>query len=214
VIYIICGHYGSGKTEIAINLALSLDNATIIDLDIVNPYFRTADAKEKLESSNVRVITPQFANTNIDMPTVPAEVFSALTGEGNIIFDVGGDDAGAIALGQYNRFIKEKKYEVQFVINACRPMTENADDTIKLMREIEAASRLKVTKLINNTNLKSETTKEIISDGQDLVNKVSDATGIPIGAVSGKKELLDTIKTDFPKLPLELHLDFPWERGV
>lgn len=214
MIYIICGHYGSGKTEIAINLALSLGNATVIDLDIVNPYFRSADAREKLAARGIRLIAPQFANTNIDMPTVPVEVLSALSGTDDIIFDVGGDDAGAVALGQYNKFIREKKYEMQFVINVCRPLSANTRDIIQLMREIESASRLNTTKLINNTNLKDETTAKIILEGQYLVDKVSDITGIPVGGMSGKKELLDKINALVPKLPIELHLDLPWERGV
>ncbi|NLB80827.1 MAG: hypothetical protein GX800_04290 [Clostridiaceae bacterium] len=214
MIYIVTGHYGSGKTEVSINLALSRRVSTVIDLDIVNPYFRTADAKEKLSSSGIELIAPQYANTNVDMPTVPSEVYSVFNGHGDVVIDVGGDDAGAVALGQYNKYIKQNRYEMYFVINACRPMTATAELTVGLLKDIEAASRLGVTKLINNTNIKGETTVDMIISGQSMVDEVSQITGIPAWAVSGQKELLDKINTDLLKIPLELHLRLPWERGV
>ena len=116
MIYIITGHYGSGKTEIAINLAQKLKNPVIVDMDIVNPYFRTADAKDKLEALGVKVITPEFANTNVDIPSLPPEIFSALQGTNDVILDVGGDEDGAIALGQFNKYF-QNGYEMYFVMN-------------------------------------------------------------------------------------------------
>ncbi|GHV44206.1 hypothetical protein FACS189492_0160 [Clostridia bacterium] len=202
MIYIITGHYGSGKTEIAINLALSLKIAekavAIIDLDLVNPYFRTKDAERLLTDRGIRVISPQYANTNVDLPVVPAEIISALQGDGDVVIDVGGDDDGAIALGQYNAYFQNRRYEMYFVINQKRPMTANADDTVRLLREVERASRLRVTGLIDNTNLKDQTTAQDIDGGKALTFTVSRATGIP----------------QIPRMPLTLFLNLPWEKEV
>ncbi len=214
MIYIITGHYGSGKTEIAINLALSLKNPVIVDLDIVNPYFRSADATNMLTANGVRVIAPQFANTNIDMPTVPPEIYSALQGDDDVVIDVGGDDDGAIALGRYKSYFDKTPYEMYFVINQKRPLTESAQDVIGLIKAIEEASRIKVTGLINNTNVKEFTTTKDVLSGQRLAEEVSAATKIPVVAVSGVDEIISKIDTDISKMPLKLYMSLPWERGV
>ncbi|OQB15942.1 MAG: hypothetical protein BWY15_00068 [Firmicutes bacterium ADurb.Bin193] len=214
MIYIITGHYGSGKTEIALNLALSLTNPIIIDLDIVNPYFRTKDAQKMLVREGIRLIAPEFANTNVNMPTLPPEIFGALESENDVVIDVGGDDDGAIALGQYHKYFEDKPYKMYFVINKRRPLTSNSQDTIRLMRDIEGASRLKVTGIINNTNVKGETTAADILDGQRLADEISQITGIPVLAVSGIRSILADLKTDIKKMPLDLYLTLPWERGV
>ena len=212
MIYIITGHYGSGKTEVAINLALTLKNATIIDLDIVNPFFRTKDAEEKLIANGVKVISPEFANTNIDVPSLPPDVFAGLQSENDLIIDVGGDDDGAIALGQYNRYFREKPYEMYFVINAKRPLTSNANDIIEMLKSIERTSRITVTALINNTNIKSETTVNDVLQGQKIVDEVSYITGLPVKAISATREIIEQIEiADIPKLSLDLHLTLPWE---
>lgn len=209
MIYIITGHYGSGKTEIAINLAQKLKNPAIVDMDIVNPYFRTVDAKDKLEKLGVRVIAPQFANTNVDVPSLPPDIFSALQGDNDVILDVGGDEDGAIALGQFNKYFKDG-YEMYFVMNFLRPMTKEPSDVVEILKEIEAASRLKVTKLINNTNVKSATTKEIVIDSMAKAKEAEKLTGIPLMCVSGTKENIEDI--DYPKMELELNLTLPWEK--
>jgi len=125
MIYVITGHYGSGKTEFAVNLAKKLKNPVIVDMDIVNPYFRTVDAKAMLEAQGVKVIAPEFANTNVDVPSLPPDIFGALQGDNDVILDVGGDDDGAIVLGQYNKYF-QNGYEMYFVMNFCRPMTADA----------------------------------------------------------------------------------------
>lgn len=208
MIYIITGHYGSGKTEIAINLAQKLKNPVIVDMDIVNPYFRTADAKDKLEALGVKVITPEFANTNVDIPSLPPEIFSALQGTNDVILDVGGDEDGAIALGQFNKYF-QNGYEMYFVMNFLRPMTKEPEDVYEILKEIEFASRLKVTKLINNTNVKEATTAEIVEKSMEKAKKAEQLTKIPLMCVSGTKEVLKNI--DGPKMELELNLTFPWE---
>ncbi len=211
MIYVITGHYGSGKTEIAINLAMSLEDATVIDLDIVNPYFRSADAAKMLTERGVRVIAPQFANTNIDIPALPPEVVSALQGDGNVVVDVGGDDDGAIALGQYKAYFDTAPYEMYFVLNQKRPLTAKAEDVVPLLRSIETVSRIKVTKLINNTNVMGLTTATDVLAGQKLADEVSALTGIPVGAVSGRLEVIGGIDVNVPKMPLDLYMNLPWE---
>ena len=208
MIYIITGHYGSGKTEIAINLAQKLKNPVIVDMDIVNPYFRTADAKDKLEALGVKVITPEFANTNVDIPSLPPEIFSALQGTNDVILDVGGDEDGAIALGQFNKYF-QNGYEMYFVMNFLRPMTKEPEDVYEILKEIEFASRLKVTKHINNTNVKEATTAEIVEKSMEKARKAEQLTKIPLMCVSGTKEVLKNI--DGPKMELELNLTLPWE---
>ncbi len=207
---IITGHFGSGKTEFALNLAMAqTGKTTIIDMDTVNPYYRTADAEEILKSRGVGVILPMFANTNIDIPALPSEIFSVFTDkETTAIFDVGGDEDGALALGQYNRFFTAEDYEMYFVINARRPLTREPEGCIEILREVEAASHLRVTKLVNATNLGPETTPEIILEGQKVVEEVSRKAGIPIGFTAVKKGIEVAVQT--PVMQLSLYIKSPF----
>lgn len=211
-IKIITGHFGSGKTEIAVNMAVEKKNVTIVDLDTVNPYFRTADAAQKLRKSGARVILPEFANTNIDMPTLPAEIYSVFQNDGEVIFDVGGDDEGAVALGMFNRYFLECSYEMYLVVNASRPFTETEDDVINMMRAIESASRLKVTHLINNTHLAQYTKKEDIEKGQSLCRKVSEKAGVPIAYTAVRRDIVPLVSDiiDNPILALDLYINLPF----
>ena len=194
-INIVTGHFGSGKTEFAINMALRFaeqgKKVTIVDIDIVNTYFRTEDAREKLESMGIRVISPQFANTNLDMPTVPTEVLSVFADkESTVVFDVGGDADGAFALGQYKRFFDAEPYAMYFVVNACRPLTADAEGACEYMREIEAASRLRVTDLVNCTNLAGDTRVEDVVKGQAICEEMSGITGVPVSYVCAEQSLI------------------------
>lgn len=211
MIYIITGHYGSGKTEFAVNLAKKLKNPIIVDMDIVNPYFRTVDAKEMLEKHGVKVIAPEFANTNVDVPSLPPDIFGALQGDNDVILDVGGDDDGAIALGQYNKYF-QNGYEMYFVMNFCRPMTPDAEGVCEILRDIEYASRIKVTGLVNNTNVRGDTTPQLLQDSIAKAEEVSKAVNVPIIAISGTKNILDKVETQYPKAELELILALPWEK--
>lgn len=185
-ISIITGHYGSGKTNAAINLALTMaaqsgEPVTIVDLDIVNPYFRTADFRDRLEKAGIRVITPVYANTNLDSPVLPPEISGIFRPDsGPAVIDVGGDDAGAIALGQFASRIEAAGYDMYYVINERRYLTREAAQTAELLKEIEATSRLKATKLINNTNLGGETTLELVRSSKRYADQVSKATGLPV----------------------------------
>ncbi len=211
MIYVITGHYGSGKTEFAVNLAKKLKNPVIVDMDIVNPYFRTVDAKAMLEAQGVKVIAPEFANTNVDVPSLPPDIFGALQGDNDVILDVGGDDDGAIVLGQYNKYF-QNGYEMYFVMNFCRPMTSDAEGVCEILRDIEYASRIKVTGLVNNTNVRGDTTPQLLQDSIAKAEEVSKAVNVPIIAVSGTKDILDKVETQYPKTELELNLALPWEK--
>ena len=160
------GHYGSGKTNIAVNYALHLkekyENVVITDLDIVNPYFRTADSLEELQNAGIKLISSEFANSNVDLPALPQDVYSILDDKSAVaILDIGGDDRGAYALGRYETAIREENdYEMLFVFNVFRPLTPDADSALEVMREIELAGKIKFTAIVNNSNLGALTTKE------------------------------------------------------
>ena len=148
------GHYGSGKTNVAVNLALKIKqdgyNVKIADLDIVNPYFRTKDSEAELEAKGIKLISPKFANTNVDLPALPAESYRLVQDKSTYgIMDIGGDDRGAYALGRYVNAIKEENnYRMAFVVNCYRPLTSTVEDTVEIMREIETACGLKFTCII------------------------------------------------------------------
>ena len=180
------GHYGSGKTNIAVNFALRLRaeglEVKIADLDIVNPYFRTKDSTEELERAGIRLISPDFANTNVDLPALPQEVYSIFHHPDTYaILDVGGDDRGAYALGRYTPYIlAENDYEMIYVANFYRPLTTTVEDAIEVMREIEKACGIKFTAIINNSNLGNLTTPESVNDTIDRAERLSLETGLPL----------------------------------
>lgn len=193
-ISIVTGHYGSGKTNISVNMALNLAKSgkkvTIVDLDIVNPYFRTADFKDMLMKNNVNVITPVYANTNLDIPALPAQINSIFDNKDSyVVIDVGGDDAGAIALGRYANSILKEDYDMYYVINKYRFQTKDENETVELLSEIESCARLKATKLINNSNLGQETTYKTVLDSLDYVNNVSKITNLPVAFTCIKEDI-------------------------
>lgn len=215
-ISIITGHYGSGKTNIAVNMAIDLRKegkiVTLVDLDIVNPYFRSADFTEMLTDLGIRVIAPTFANTNIDMPALPASINPVFNDNGDndfVIIDVGGDDAGAIALGRYSNEIKSSDYDLYYVINERRYLTKDAIDASELLVDIETVSRVKATKLINNTNLGEETTPKIITDSLNFANSVSEKTGLPIAFTCVKNDVLTDVAEVYP---VEIFVKTIWNK--
>ena len=153
------GHYGSGKTNIAVNYALKLaregKKVLIADLDIVNPYFRTKDSEAELRTEGIELISPQFANSNVDLPALPAESYRLIQDKSVFgIMDIGGDDRGAYALGRFVPSIKvEDDYRMAFVVNCYRPLTSTPEDALEIMREIEEACGLKFNCIVNNSNL-------------------------------------------------------------
>ena len=194
-ITLFAGHYGSGKTNIAVNYAKYLreqGNAVVIaDLDIVNPYFRTKDSQEDLAAVGIKLISSKYANSNVDLPALPSEIYGIFEDKSSLaVLDVGGDDRGALALGRYTPLIKaEGDYEMLLVINRYRPLTRTADDCIEIMREVEEAGGLKFTGLVNNSNLGAETTPRDILDSVEYANEVSRKTGLPLRMTSVEKSL-------------------------
>lgn len=216
---VFAGHYGSGKTNIAVNYALKISetekSVSIADLDIVNPYFRTKDSAKMLEKSGIRLISSEYANTNVDTPALPAEIYSVFSDKSvHAVLDVGGDDRGALALGRYVPYmLEENDYEMLFVINKYRFLTADAASTVEVMREIEAAAGLKFTGIVNNSNIGEETTAQAVLDSLEYANEVSKITNLEIKMTTVKKELFKELETKINNIqPLELFVRQSWLR--
>lgn len=196
--FVFTGNFGSGKSELAINLALQKvqENppCTLVDMDTINPYFRSAERGDVLKSAGVRVIAPPYALHKIEIMSVSAEVYSVFAQkDGTVIFDAGGDPVGAIPLGQYFPYFKDipkEQLHVFMVINPFRPLAETADKAHALMEQIQMATRLAVTDIINNANLVEETTLEDLLTGYHVVKELSEKTGLPVHATTGTQKLL------------------------
>ena len=216
------GHYGSGKTNIAVNYALQLakenKKVCIADLDIVNPYFRTKDSAKELEEAGVHLISPQFANTNVDLPALPAEAYRLVTDKSSYgIMDIGGDDRGAYALGRYvPAIVAENNYRMAFVANSCRPLTRTPEEALEVMREIEAACGLEFTCIVANTNLGTETTAQTVLSSVPYMEKLSQISGLPIFLYTATIEVAKELEGKLPEvLPLKLqekYFDLPSQR--
>ena len=203
------GHYGSGKTNIAVNYAMYLAKmgrkVCIADLDIVNPYFRTKDSEEELSTLGIDLISPKYANSNVDLPALPAESYRLVQDKSVFgIMDIGGDDRGAYALGRFKDFIqKENDYRMVFVANCYRPLTATVEDTVEIMREIEAASGIAFNCIVNNSNLGKETTAQTVLDSLDYVNELCRVTGLPLWMHTAEKSVAEEL-SGIPVLPLTL----------
>ena len=217
-ITLFAGHYGSGKTNIAVNYAISMaqegKNVCIADLDIVNPYFRTKDSAARLSEAGVTLISPQFANTNVDLPALPAEAYRLVQDKSIYgVMDIGGDDRGAYALGRYVDAIKaENNYRMVFVANCFRPLTPTAEEALEVMREIETACGLQFTDIINNSNLGPETTAETVLESLDYIQKLSQLSGLPVFAHTAEAAVaqqLPGIDNVFPLHLQEKYFDLP-----
>ncbi len=216
------GHYGSGKTNIAVNYALALarenKKVCIADLDIVNPYFRTADSAENLESAGVALISPQFAGSNVDLPALPAESYRLVEDRERFgIMDIGGDDRGAYALGRFAPMIREENnYRMAFVVNFCRPLTLTAKDALEVLREIEAACGIPFTCIVGNTNLGPETTPELLLASAEKTEELSRLSGLPIWLYTAEESLYPALEGQLsPLLPLQLqkkYFDLPSQK--
>ena len=194
-ITLFAGHYGSGKTNIAVNYALYLKEqgfkVALADLDIVNPYFRSKDSESELMAKGVDVIASPFANSNVDMPALPASI-NAITEdkETHFVLDIGGDDRGAYALGRIaQKILKEDNFEMVFVANRSRPLIRNAKDAIGIMREIEAVCGLKFTAIVNNTNLGELTDKETVLNSAGYIKEICALSGLPFKFTAVKEGL-------------------------
>lgn len=217
---IIAGHYGSGKTNVAVNYALWLrenqPRVSIADLDIVNPYFRSKDSESILEEKGIRLISSAYANSNVDTPALPAEAYS-ITADKDCyaVVDVGGDDRGALALGRYvPDILEEDNYEMYFVVNKYRPLTPDADSAIEVMREIESSCGMRFTGIINNSNIGEETTAETVADSFAYADEISQKTGLNVVMTTVDERIYPQINEVISNAkPLKLYVRQSWQRG-
>ena len=205
------GHYGSGKTNLSVNYALKLAEAgtktLIADLDIVNPYFRTKDSAADLQAEGIDLVVSDFANSNVDFPALPKEIYALVADrETKIVMDIGGDDRGALALGRYVPDIKaEGDYEMLAVINAARPLTRTVQDAVEVLREIEAASQLPFTGIVNNTNVGAETTAETVLGSVPYADEVAALMKLPVRFTCATAAVAEALKGKIGNIfPIEI----------
>lgn len=209
------GHYGSGKTNIALNWAYRLRDegraVTVADLDIVNPYFRTKDAEDDLARRGIGLIVSEYANSNVDLPALPSQIYSLVDDRSTYgVLDIGGDDRGALALGRWvPSIIAEDDYDMLFVVNKARPLTRTVEDTLEVYAEVEAACGLPFTGIVNNTNLGPETTAQTVLASMEYAESVARATGLPLKMTCVDKRLVNDfggqVDSLFPLDILELY---------
>ncbi len=212
-IVVITGHYGSGKTNFAVNLALDFmkqqQQVALVDLDIVNPYFRSADFKQMLVESGIDVIAPAHANTSLDTPSIPKEVKGTILSDKKTIIDLGGDDVGATALGRYKADIdKMGGCDLLYLFSRYRPFTQDVDETALHIKDIERVTRQKVTYLVNSSNLGKDTTQQDIENTIEFAKQLSDKTGIPLLASLAIETVSDNMSGVYP---VKLFVNKPWE---
>ena len=228
-VYVMIGNYGSGKTELALNFAFRAaergDRTELLDLDMVNTYFRLTERGRMTRMSEIRLVSPNFACSGIETLSVPAEVASAFAMDWDtVVFDVGGDAVGATAVGRYHQDFMELEpgsLEVLNVVNIRRPLAGTVERIIHLQEEMQIHSRLKITGMINNTNLAQLTTPAELRDGYEMIREVSLRTGVPVSYTSGKKELLDQFLSEDhdPKfigkpLAIDTYMQRDWDSWV
>ena len=196
---LLAGHYGSGKTNIAVNLAFARradgGDVAVADLDIVNPYYRAKDSEAELAAAGISLISSPFANSNVDLPSLPQELYRIIDDQKTQMFvDIGGDDRGAYALGRFAEALKkEDDYEMILVINGYRPLTGDEKDTVTIMREIEEAGHLNFTAVINNSNLGAETTAEDVLASVSYAEKTAAAAGLPLLMTTVREDLVPAL---------------------
>ena len=208
---LLAGHYGSGKTNIAVNMAIDLSlvrkNVAVADLDIVNPYYRTLDSKSMLGDAGIRLIVSKYANTNLDIPALPQDMYAIVDDRSlNCIVDVGGDDRGALALGRIAPRIREENdYDMFLVVNRFRPLTPDPESVAEVMAEIEMAGGLRFTGIINNSNLGAETAADTVLSSVDYGKACSERTGLPLVLTTVERSLYPQLEGRIPDLfPLTL----------
>ena len=227
--YVLIGNYGSGKTELALNFAIGAaargERTELLDLDMVNTYFRLTEPGRLMRMKDIRVVSPNFTNSSVETLSLPAEVQSAFAMDWDtVVFDVGGDAVGSTALGRYHQdfeALDPANLQVLNVVNIRRPLSGTVEKIIRLQEEMEVHSRFKITGMINNTNLAQVTTPEELRDGYEMIRQVSEKTGVPVLYTSGKKAMLDLflaeghdpryIGTPFP---IDTYMARDWESWV
>ncbi len=230
-VVVVVGHYGVGKTNLSLNLAFDARErgsaVALVDLDVVNPYFRSSDSRALLEERGVRLVAPVFAGTNLDGPSlspeVPAAIEWARAAPGRVaVVDAGGDDAGATALGRFADAVAAGPYEMLYAVNRSRNLTQDPAGAAEVLREVEAASRLRATAVVNNTHLKGDTDLETIRRGIPFAEEVARASGLPLAFTTAPTALADALadrqndrfrQTDggCGAYPVRVYVRTPWE---
>lgn len=221
-VYIFTGHFGSGKSEVAINFAINLKRThperkvAMIDLDIINPFFRSADAQAALEKEGILVEIPTCANSNVEGIALTGKMGALIDDTTyDVILDVGGDDLGARAVGYYCDRLANREHLIFFVVNKNRPFTKNKELALKIYNEIESSTRLKINGIINNTNLLEMTDAETVLSGLPLMKEISEAKNIPLLFSAAGRHLCDELKETIPEnelLPLDEYVKLLWDR--
>lgn len=216
---VVTGHYGSGKTNLSVNLAMSLraagEEVTLVDLDIVNPYFRSADFAALAEENGIHLIAPVYARSNLDIPALDGRLDAELDGDRRIVIDVGGDDAGAAALGRYSAHIMEVGgCDMLYVVNAYRYLTRTSEEAAQILGEIERAARLTATAVVNNSNLADITTAPDIARSMAYAQETAQRYQIPFLFTAAREDLADAVRArvpDRPVYPVRVYVKKPWE---
>lgn len=224
---LITGHYGVGKTNFALNLALDLAKSgrevRVVDLDVVNPYFRSSEYSAILNDAGIQLVAPVMANSSLDTPSLGAAVdgsFAWAREDGNriLLIDVGGDDAGATALGRYSDKIKAGDYAMLYVVNAYRNLTQDPSEAVEILEEIKAASKLEATGIVNNSHMHRETTSDIVSIAKDYGHDVAWISNVPLVAQTASNLAVDGNDAEFMRArnteetyPVKILVTTPWE---
>ncbi len=221
--YIICGHYGCGKSNFSMNLAIERARmgrkVMLLDLDLVNPYFLSSGYKEMLEEMGIEVIAPLYANTNVETPALPMNLNLVFETDADVIMDVGGDDAGSVVLGRYFNQLSNVNYELLYVINHYRNLTATAEEAVEILREIEAASRCRATGIVDNSHLKQETVWKTKEKAFSFVDETVALTGLPLIATTipkfvakqdGVQALMEQ-NAERKWYPVDIYVRAPWE---
>ena len=218
---ILTGNYGSGKTELALNLAFSFAEAglrtTLVDLDIVNPYFRSGEKYHEMEDAGVRMLMPTFALTTVDIPALPAEIQSVFElPSDKVIFDVGGDDTGAAALSRYHHAFAQRRDQTMMalVVNCMRPLTGNQEDIMDLALRISSRSRMQIDMMINNTNLANDTTPQMIETGESITASCAARMNIPCIVSAGMPEIIGQANCHNPILSVRRYMVPEWMDSI
>ena len=215
-INIVYGHYGVGKTNFVLNLALDAadrgEKTTVVDMDVVNPYFRSGGYSGLLEQRGVELIATQFANSNLDLPSLPAEMYSIFSKtDRKIIIDVGGDDAGAFALGRFSAMIKQRDHQAIYLVNRFRALTHTPQEAADILSEIEQASRIKADCIINNSHLGAYTGEQEILSGFEFAEQTAALVGLPLIATTCERNLFDNLIGKIPDLrPIDIIVKPPF----
>jgi hypothetical protein len=220
-ITIFCGHYGSGKTNLSVNYAFNLKNkghsVLVADLDIINPFFRTKDSEEEFSKAGIELIASQYANSTLDVPVMPPDMFRIVQDKGSCaVLDVGGDERGSVALGSFVPAIKEENnYEMVYVVNFYRPLTQNAKEAFDVMQTIEETCGLKFTSIVNNSCLGIETTVSDVLSTNEEAEKLSRISSLPLAATSVMEALAEELKTKLKNVfPLKLQQKYFKVTGI